>query len=95
MLGELRGVWAPDALAVSFKLETDEALLLAKVSTPLPPPGLLDRPLPRTYSRSSSWPVGQGSGYRVQHCVPTNHCRVGGGGRTCRHFARHDERLPA
>lgn len=32
MLGVLRREWAPDALAVSFKLETDEQLLLDKVS---------------------------------------------------------------
>jgi hypothetical protein len=29
-LGALRRHWAPDALAVSFKLETDEALLIKK-----------------------------------------------------------------
>lgn len=30
-LGTLRALWAPDALVVSFKLETDEALLEGKV----------------------------------------------------------------
>lgn len=30
MLGVLRRDWAPEALAVSFKLETDEQLLLDK-----------------------------------------------------------------
>ncbi|GBF88391.1 hypothetical protein Rsub_01103 [Raphidocelis subcapitata] len=32
MLGVLRGVWAPDSFVVSFKLETDERILLAKAS---------------------------------------------------------------
>ena len=31
MLGVLRRRWAPEALAVSFKLETDQALLIDKV----------------------------------------------------------------
>ncbi len=31
MLGVLRRQWAPEALTVSFKLETDEALLIDKV----------------------------------------------------------------
>ena len=35
MLGELRRAWAPRALHVSFKLETDEALLLGKARAAL------------------------------------------------------------
>lgn len=31
MLGVLRHEWAPGAFVVSFKLETDESILLAKV----------------------------------------------------------------
>ena len=31
MLGALRQEWAPQAFVVSFKLETDEAILLSKV----------------------------------------------------------------
>lgn len=31
MLGVLRGTWAPGAFVVSFKLETDESILLSKV----------------------------------------------------------------
>lgn len=37
MLGVLRHAWAPGAYVVSFKLETDEALLLSKAQ------GALDR----------------------------------------------------
>ena len=31
MLGSLRHMWAPEAFLVSFKLETDEGLLISKV----------------------------------------------------------------
>lgn len=31
MLGALRRIWAPEAFVVSFKLETDENILLQKV----------------------------------------------------------------
>ena len=31
MLGALRRAWAPEAFIVSFKLETDEGLLISKV----------------------------------------------------------------
>jgi hypothetical protein len=31
MLGELRRRWCPQAMVVSFKLETDEQILLRKV----------------------------------------------------------------
>lgn len=31
MLGTLRNVWAPEAFIVSFKLETDEQILISKV----------------------------------------------------------------
>ena len=31
MLGALRAVWCPQAMVVSFKLETDQAILLQKV----------------------------------------------------------------
>ena len=31
MLGVLRRAWAPEAFVVSFKLETDEELLITKV----------------------------------------------------------------
>jgi hypothetical protein len=31
MLGALRRSWCPDAMLVSFKLETDEQILLKKV----------------------------------------------------------------
>ena len=33
MLGSLRHVWAPEAFLVSFKLETDEKLLISKVTS--------------------------------------------------------------
>lgn len=33
MLGTLRNVWAPEAFVVSFKLETDEQILISKVSS--------------------------------------------------------------
>lgn len=33
MLGTLRSTWAPDAFIVSFKLETDEQILISKVTT--------------------------------------------------------------
>ena len=32
MLGTLQSVWAPEAFIVSFKLETDEQILISKVS---------------------------------------------------------------
>ena len=32
MLGELRRQWAPEAFVVSFKLETDDQILIQKVS---------------------------------------------------------------
>ena len=32
MLGTLRSTWAPDAFIVSFKLETDEQILISKVT---------------------------------------------------------------
>ena len=32
MLGELRHHWAPEAFVVSFKLETDDDILIQKVS---------------------------------------------------------------
>ena len=31
MLGTLQSVWAPEAFIVSFKLETDEQILISKV----------------------------------------------------------------
>ena len=31
MLGTLRSTWAPEAFIVSFKLETDEQILISKV----------------------------------------------------------------
>lgn len=31
MLGSLRHQWCPEAMVVSFKLETDDALLIGKV----------------------------------------------------------------
>ena len=34
MLGVLRRAWAPEAFVVSFKLETDEGLLINKVLPP-------------------------------------------------------------
>lgn len=34
MLGVLRRAWAPEAFIVSFKLETDEGLLITKVPHP-------------------------------------------------------------
>ncbi len=39
MLGTLRNQWAPDAFLVSFKLETDEKILISKVClmTVMPP----------------------------------------------------------
>lgn len=36
MLGVLRKAWAPEAFIVSFKLETDEGLLITKVPTQIP-----------------------------------------------------------
>ena len=33
MLGSLRHKWAPEAFLVSFKLETDEGLLISKVTS--------------------------------------------------------------
>ena len=36
MLGVLRRTWAPEAFIVSFKLETDEGLLITKVPTQAP-----------------------------------------------------------
>jgi hypothetical protein len=33
MLGQLRHVWAPESFMVSFKLETDESILVKKVSS--------------------------------------------------------------
>ena len=32
MLGTLRSTWAPEAFIVSFKLETDEQILIKKVA---------------------------------------------------------------
>ena len=32
MLGQLRHVWAPGSFVVSFKLETDESILVKKAS---------------------------------------------------------------
>ena len=32
MLGTLQSIWAPEAFIVSFKLETDEQILISKVS---------------------------------------------------------------
>lgn len=32
MLGTLRSTWAPEAFIVSFKLETDEQILISKVT---------------------------------------------------------------
>jgi hypothetical protein len=45
MLGVLRREWAPDAFVVSFKLETDDHILIEKVPTAsrLVPPILLIR----------------------------------------------------
>lgn len=37
MLGTLRSTWAPDAFIVSFKLETDEQILISKVMACLHP----------------------------------------------------------
>ena len=50
MLGSLRHVWAPEAFLVSFKLETDEGLLIRKVRS-YPIPCTLSRML-RSYGTS-------------------------------------------
>ena len=57
MLAALRGCWAPQALVVSFKLETDESILLRKVRTSGGPatrpraPGSSSAPCPTSHRK--------------------------------------------
>ena len=48
MLGSLRHVWAPEGFLVSFKLETDEGLLISKVH-------ILHHPLASCVAHQSVW----------------------------------------
>ena len=52
MLGALRQVWAPEAFVVSFKLETNDKILIHKV---LPPPWSLCESLAELAEAQIAW----------------------------------------